>query len=219
MRGDLFQDRGWREGIFATEWTMPVPANAAPALYRLDVNVIQSRYAYRAPIMNWAEEKVERMLLGPVKLAVSPPAPSELQAARPADVRWGDQIALLGYNIGSGRVRADEALVLTFYWQALAKPTRDYTVFVHLLDAAGKLCAQIDAQPRGGAYPTSVWDAGEIVCDDYVLTLPGDLTPGAYRIEIGFYEYPSLARLNVTDANDQVQGDHWALPDSIQVVR
>lgn len=218
-RGDLLQGKGWPAGIFATEWTIPSQADAAPGVYRLEVNVIQARYAYRTPIKSWAEESIEALFLGPFKMSALAPLPSELQVARPASVQWSDEIALLGYIPWKNTLRAGNALLLTFYWQSLVKPSRDYTVFVHLLDSDGKLRAQVDVQPRGGTYPTSLWDAGEILRDDYSLNLPADLAPGLYRFEIGLYEYPNLTRLTVMDANGQALGDHWSLPDQLKVAQ
>ena len=217
-RGDLFQGKGWQEGIFETDWTLPTNADAAPGVYRLDVGIVQTQYTYSLPAKTWAGDNIDQVALGPFKISVLPPTANELQAVRQANVRFGDEIALLGYA-RFGDARAGNSLPVTLYWQALAKPTHDYTVFVHLLDSDGKVVAQIDAQPRGGAYPTSIWDAGEIVRDDYALKLPADLAPGSYCIELGLYEYPRLARLPVADANGSPLGDHWVLPDSIQVVQ
>ena len=76
-------------------------------------------------------------------------------------------------------------------------PETDYTVFVHLLDAAGNSVAQADSQPQAGAYPTSFWDAGEVVGDAHVIELPATLAPGEYEIEIGWYVLSTGARLPV----------------------
>jgi 4-amino-4-deoxy-L-arabinose transferase-like glycosyltransferase len=220
--GDLFAGKypsqNWPEGMFTTDWTIPIPVDAMAGMYRIDLSVVQALYNYRAPIFNSADEKMDKLILGPIKMSVQPPPAAELQAARPANVRFGASIALLSYSIETV-TRAGNKLPLTLYWQALTKPPRDYTVFVHLLDAEGKVRAQVDTQPRGGGYPTLIWDTGEVIRDDYVLKLPADLATGSYRIELGLYEYPSLVRLPVADAKANALGDHWSLPDSIQVVR
>jgi 4-amino-4-deoxy-L-arabinose transferase-like glycosyltransferase len=217
-RGDLFQGQGWREGMFSTEWTIPVQASAAPGAYQLEVNVIESRYDYRTPSRSWAGENLDRVALGPIKMSVIPPTAIELQTLQKVDVRFGEAIGLLGYT-PPGDARLDSSLPLKLYWQSLAKPSTDYTVFVHLVDANGKVVTQVDAQPRGGAYSTSLWDASEIIADAYDLQVPADLAPGSYRVEIGLYEYPSLTRLPAVDAKGNSLGDHWVLPDPIQVVQ
>ena len=69
-------------------------------------------------------------------------------------------------------------------WHALAPLDKDYTVFVHILDASnGQLVAQADAQPRAGSYPTSLWQPGEYITDDYHFDLP----PGRYTAQVGLY--------------------------------
>jgi hypothetical protein len=106
---------------------------------------------------------------------------------------------------------------VTLYWKSIAKTDKDYTVFVHLIDSSGRVRAQVDAQPRGGTYPTSIWDAGEVIRDDYTLPLPRDLAPGEYTIEVGAYEYPSLTRLTVSDADGNRLGDHLILDSTVNV--
>jgi hypothetical protein len=65
---------------------------------------------------------------------------------------------------------------------------------------------QADAMPRGGAYPTSRWLAGEVVTDTYAIALPGDTPPGEYPIEVGLYRAETGARLPVA-INGQAAGD------------
>ncbi|MEP7199155.1 MAG: glycosyltransferase family 39 protein, partial [Chloroflexota bacterium] len=100
-----------------------------------------------------------------------------------ASANFGDQIELVGYD-----VRAD---AVTLYWRARQPLMEDYTAFVHILDDAERLVAQADGQPRGGAYPTSYWRAGEIVRDEHPLALP---TPNA-KITVGWYRLDTGARL------------------------
>jgi Dolichyl-phosphate-mannose-protein mannosyltransferase len=218
MRGDLFQGKGWREGIFSTDWTIPVQGTAAPGVYHLKVNIIESRYAYQTPAQTWAGDPLDRVVLGPIKMSVLLPTAIELQDMQQARVQFGNSITLLGY-LTTTNARAGDSLPLTLYWQPLAQPSRDYTVFVHLVDANRKVVAQVDTQPRGGAYSSSLWDASEIIQDDYALQLPTGLAPGLYRIEIGLYEYPSLARLAITNMQGNSSGDHWVLPDAVQIIQ
>ena len=63
----------------------------------------------------------------------------------------------------------------------------DYTVFIHLLDEEGRIVAQQDGEPFGGAYPTSVWQQGELLGDEYRLQLPASLPGGTYRVVAGLY--------------------------------
>ena len=89
-------------------------------------------------------------------------------------------------------------------------------MFVHLVDPSGLVRAQRDTAPRGGNYPTSIWETGEIVPDEYTLTVPGDAPSGVYRIELGMYDWPGLQRL-VTKSGNTVLGNQVVLPLAVTV--
>ena len=93
---------------------------------------------------------------------------------------------------------------MRLYWQALSALNEDYTVFVHLVDASGNIIAQKDDQPQQGAYPTSFWDVGETIADEYLLPLRGNVAPGDYGIEIGLYRAGDQTRLSVDGGGDTV---------------
>jgi hypothetical protein len=76
----------------------------------------------------------------------------------------------------------------------------DYTTFVHLTNSAGELVAQQDQPPLKGAYPTSLWDPGEIIADELALPLPAELPPGRYELLVGLYDPLSGQRLPVPDS-------------------
>ncbi len=221
VRGDLFQRQysgwAWPEGIFSIEWTVPIPVDAEPGTYRLQVEVTQTRFAYTLPARTWAGELIPEVSLGMFKVSVPAPSTAELQTAHTANVRWSNQIELAAYVLHSRTARAGDTLNITLYWRSIARSDKDYTVFVHLLDAEGKVRTQRDAPPRAGAYPTSIWDVGEIVRDDYTLELPRDLEAGEYRLVVGLYEYPSLARLSVTDTIGNLLGDQFVLDEIIRI--
>src|SRR5690606_38407556 len=101
----------------------------------------------------------------------------------------GQQIALLGYDLEADRVRAGEPVKLTLYWQAKAKLVRNYTVFVQILDEAGKVVAQQDNEPNGGKFPTSAWPVGQVVRDQYAVSMPATVAPGKHGIVVGMYEW------------------------------
>jgi len=220
MRQDLFQRQasGWDhpQGIFLTEWTIPIPADAESGVYFLQVDVIQTRFAYVLPAQTWAGEPIPKVSLGTIKLSVPSPSSVELQSARAANARWDGQITLAGYLLDKQNSHAGDTLNLTLYWQSVAKVEKDYTVFVHIVDSSGNIHAQLDTQPRAGTYPTSIWDVGEIVRDEYALALPRELAPGEYRVAVGLYEYPSLVRARVQSGGKEI-GDYMLLDEIVRV--
>lgn len=72
----------------------------------------------------------------------------------------------------------------------------NYTVFVQLLDKTGQLLAQIDQQPQQGNFPTSTWQPGDVIEDEYKLTQTAALPPDATwaQLIIGLYD-PEQKRL------------------------
>ncbi len=96
---------------------------------------------------------------------------------------------------------AGRTLMLDLAWRALADIGRDYTLFVHLRPVDDPLPAvQADGMPRGGTYPTHLWQVGEVVPDTIALEAPA--APGAYELAIGWYAAPDGPRLTLTDGAD-----------------
>ena len=121
-------------------------------------------------------------------------------------ITFGDAIVLTGFSLPPGAARGTVPVILQ--WQASRPPTANYTVFVHLLGADGKVAAQMDTQPAGGTRPTKTWLPGETVRDNIGVAVPASVPPGTYRVEVGMYDLLSLHRLPVADpAGRPVQDD------------
>jgi hypothetical protein len=123
---------------------------------------------------------------------------------RPADlsgvgnlrsVSFGEEIVLAGYEL-----TGTSPLMLTLYWQPLRAPGRDYTVFVHALDANGELVGQADRPPLDNLYPTSAWRPGDAIRDVYTITAQRPVK----EIRLGLYERSTLQRLPRADGTDFV---------------
>ena len=135
----------------------------------------------------------DKVVLGKFHVWQQPPAPPQYPLD---DIQFGDSIALLGADIGSGlSVQPGQTLAYQLHWQALTPIGQDYVVFTHLLDAHGNIQAQQDNPPQQGRYPTSWWDAGEVIIDPYTLSLPPNLAPGPYTLRVGLYEPETGRRL------------------------
>ena len=83
--------------------------------------------------------------------------------------------------------QADNTLNLTFNWVAEDPTDRPYSIFLHLspIDDLAPV-RQADGAPLGGRYPTTHWYTGDVIQETRQIDL-SDLTPGEYRINIGFY--------------------------------
>ena len=187
----------WRKGqIIGDTREIELLPGTPPGSYQITVNLFDP---YRRE-----ELKPERdLVLGPVDvLRREPPPISTLDMDYPLEVDLGGKVRLLGYNIESG-FRPGDRIHLTLFWQCLEKMDKGYTVFTHLTDAKGRIWGQKDNPPVGGFYPTTGWEPGEIVRDQYDIPIAPDAPPGEYRIEVGMYLAETGERLPVVDPSKQ----------------
>jgi len=119
-----------------------------------------------------------------------------------ASAEFANQIALHGYD---ARL-IDSALEVNLIWLALAQPPHAYTVFAHVIDAAGQTVGQQDNMPLRDQLPTSCWAPGEYVSDPYSIPLAAGAR-GPLEVQVGLYRGDTGARLPRSDA----QGDSVTL--------
>jgi hypothetical protein len=124
----------------------------------------------------------------------SPNPPSEDDIPKRLDLRLGDDILLLGYELAG-----TDPAKLTLYWRAEGPVESGYTVFIHALDGEGETLAQFDAPPLGGLYPSDAWMPGQIIPDVHSLALP----EAAQELAIGLYDPARQARLPVVDRDGE----------------
>ncbi len=116
-----------------------------------------------------------------------------------------------GQALEFGRVwntEPGDTLTVSLGWDVLARPSVDYSLFLHLTaDDDAPPLAQAD-QPLGSTQglPSGVWYPGEQWQDMITLTLPDDLPPGDYTLWAGVYYYADNTRLTPI-LNDAHQPD------------
>jgi hypothetical protein len=121
-------------------------------------------------------------------------------SAQTVDLTLGDGMKVVGYEASempqpwSGALgRATSGALrwrLSLYWQAEAPLAADYAVSVRpqqrgqpIAGDDGQPLIQ-DHQPVWNAHPTSHWQTGEVVRDDFVLTLPSGGRPDGAQIVV-----------------------------------
>jgi hypothetical protein len=124
--------------------------------------------------------------------------------SRPQSATFGGEIDLLGYELDATDVGPGGAVHVTLYWRAPQPIEADYTVFVHLLDAADEICGQHDDRPLGSTYPTNVWPSGVVVRDEHVVRVADDAQPGEYRLAVGLYVLATMDRLPLDSGGDRL---------------
>lgn len=213
----------WAPGEVITDgFAVPVAADAPDGIYTLSLGWYRraNGQAVSLPIIDpetGRTTEVTSVSIGPIKVG-GPPSGVTLRQAKPQvslNVELGEQIELLGFDlsgcdtpattcslVNSGLKPEASELNLSLYWQARAAVEADYTVFVHLRNATGRIVAQKDSPPARGAYPTSLWDTGEIIRDEINLPLTSPLAPGHYELVAGLYDFATGVRLAVAGSAD-----------------
>jgi hypothetical protein len=111
----------------------------------------------------------------------SPPGAAEL-AEHPLQLRFGEAITLLGYDVE----RQPHQLHVALYWHFDADAAPDINAFVHVLDAAGNIAAQGDKAGFSQVVGYSWWNDRLHLRDLFIIELPGDL-PRGYQIRVGLW--------------------------------
>jgi hypothetical protein len=202
----------WREGqIIYDPRQLELLPGTPPGQYQIEI----------IPVEIYSTEALEAdtgepVLLGPVEVPRrASPSVEALDIEHPLVAELGGKVRLLGYNIESG-FRPGDSIHLTPFWQCLEEMDEGYTVFTHLIDGEGHIRGQKDNEPADGFYPTTEWQKGEIVRDQYDLPIPLGAPSGEYQIELGMYVASTGERLTVLRLESQNQEDRILL-DSIQV--
>ncbi len=196
-----FPTLNWRAGeIVRGQYLVTIPANAQSGATPLRVVLSDTS---SLDLAAFTIEKTDRVFVKP-------------NAQFSQDANFNNNLALVGYDVPTLNLKPNDNLKLTLHWNAREKMDKPYTVFVHLLDKVSKVVAQKDAQPMNGARPTTGWVTGEYIADNYELPF-SNLAPGAYRIEIGWYDAQDFSRLQVLDANGVPTSDHLILNTTITI--
>jgi 4-amino-4-deoxy-L-arabinose transferase-like glycosyltransferase len=196
----------WREGEVLRDWhDLALPPEAPEGEYELSLTVLDG------------ESIQGQASLGAISVKGRPHYFAVTEIQYPLQISVGNNIRLLGYDLGETQVQAGGVLPLTLYWQAMGTTETSYTVFTHLLDPQSQVRGQQDSVPGGGALPTTSWIDGEVITDPYDLTVDADAPPGDYVLEIGMYDAATGERLPVYDAAGTPLGDRLLLPSSVVV--
>jgi hypothetical protein len=100
--------------------------------------------------------------------------------------------------------RPGQSLPVRLTWRALGKIDAYYSTYVKLRGVAGNTIVGWDGEPQAGRAPTLLWVPGEEIEDEVTLTLPSDLPPGLYTVEVGMYRAQDLATCLLFNATGEL---------------
>lgn len=179
------RDLMWSVTTYRPDYLVTIP----PDRWLLDDAWFQSTYA---PLERFADPRVYdgQPITVFLRSVGTPPAEQPFHALTH---RFDDRIALTGYRILAPAGDVPDRITVVLHWQAIGPIEKDFTAFVHAIDAEGKLVAQADGQPLGGRYPTSRWTEGAIVLDPREIVVPRGARP--VKLQVGWYLLETMQRL------------------------
>jgi hypothetical protein len=175
--------RNWPTGLYLRNpLHLQIPGDLPPIRYTLTAGWYNPATGERLPL---ADGSGDTVTLGPVWLTpASPPA------AGPPLAAFGP-VALHHASLDGN--------TLTLHWRTGQPIDRNYTIFVHVTDAAGNLLSQADGVPFDGLYPLPNWLPGQFITDRRTLALD----ERAAAVTIGLYLPDTGERLPALDATGQ----------------
>ncbi|MCC6192662.1 MAG: glycosyltransferase family 39 protein [Anaerolineales bacterium] len=148
---------------------------------------------------------------------VEPYLPGAAQPDHTLEVTFDGRFRLRGYDLQPQRPVPGDTLEVDLYWESLAWAPEDYIVSLQIQSPLADKLAQLDDQPGGGHYNTTLWRPGGSFTDAYTLTVPAGTPPGTYGLMLGLYELGTLEQLpSLNDAGaagESVRLAAFTLPD------
>jgi hypothetical protein len=117
--------------------------------------------------------------------------------SHPLDIRFGERVRLLGYDVNATEIREGQPITVTWYWQ-VEQPLGDgWKVFTHLVDADNKSRMNLDAvRAVREMYPEAQWKPGDFIRDTQEVTVPPGWRSSTATFCLGFWNGPD--RLQIT---------------------
>ncbi len=121
-------------------------------------------------------------------------------------VDFGGKIELLGYQLEPKEVRPGGSFTISYFFRCKAPVGDDWLVFIHGDGPQGGAHRVFgDHAPMGGLYPTSEWQVGDIVRDDFEMTVPANYPYDGFTLWMGFWRGPQ--RLDVSSPHQHDGAD------------
>jgi hypothetical protein len=100
----------------------------------------------------------------------------------PLKLHIEDKFELTGYRLLNARTSPTEPLILFLAYRVETQPDRDYSFYVHLGDATGRVIGQSDR-----TLPTTRYRPGDIILERFFVAPQPDVPPGEYSLAAGIY--------------------------------
>ncbi|MBS2027265.1 MAG: hypothetical protein JST54_05105 [Deltaproteobacteria bacterium] len=140
------------------------------------------------------------------------PAPTPMPAAnneqpKPAGAIFDGALQVVAYKITPATAQPGQQVMVDVFLRATQTINSDEMMFVHVDDSEGKpVRANGDHWPAGHKLPMTQWKPGEVIHDQFPVTLNGFEQSNAAIVWMGFYDPQHDTRMTLTNAG-QVKND------------
>jgi 4-amino-4-deoxy-L-arabinose transferase-like glycosyltransferase len=196
----------WYGGDMVVQWLdVSIPPDAPPRSYHLKVGLYDQDRGQPFPVLDEDGSPVATAVTLEsltVRKAATPPPAASLKIPDPFQARVGDLFTFLGYSVRQRVLNPGQSAHVSLYWQAMARPNRDYLVSTYLVDEEGKVWSQSSRQALDGDYPTSLWEAGQMVRDRFDLVVDPETPRAVYELRVGLYDEETQSYLPVVVSSE-----------------
>ena len=197
----------WIQGDVVIQWfDLTLPPDIPPLEYQVKVGMYDLITGARlAPTVEGVPLPEGVITSEPfsVTRAMTPPTIEELDIPRPREANFDHKLNLLGCDLGPLHLSPGDIVHVSLYWQALVKPGADYLISVYLTNDEGDVWGEILRQPLDGDYPTTLWQAGEVVRDRFDLLLDPYAPLGKHRLWVRLYDPVSQTYLRLEGSEEE----------------
>ncbi|MBI5035490.1 MAG: DUF2079 domain-containing protein [Chloroflexi bacterium] len=128
----------------------------------------------------------------------------------PREIQFGDSITFLGHTLPTtGTIQGGMTLRPIVSWRSDQSLDERYGVTVRVVDLQGHVWSEEDREPDDGEMPTSEWQVGKSIGDQYTLKLPVTIPSGEYRFAVALHPINDDNYLAVRDEHGQALGTQF----------
>jgi len=144
-----------------------------------------------------------------------PPSIKEVDIKHPRPCNFEDELELLGYDIDRSAVQAGEGVHLTLFWRGLREMGQSHAVLLQLVDDGEGIKAEETFPIASEAYPTTQWQAGEVVRSQHYFLIPAGTSAGRRQLQLAVIDregMPLTAAIDLSELEIEVPERRMTLP-------
>ena len=129
----------------------------------------------------------------------------------PLYARFENHLSFVGYKHSD--FSPGSTLALTLFWQSELEVKRDVEIFVQLYDPARQVVlVNRQVWPLDGVFRVRAWHPGETMPMSFRFSIPEDLVPGSYHLNVGVLDLVARTRVPLLTGGDSLRVKSFKVP-------